>query len=274
LVTDASVWGLHAEPLELNRNVIFNTEISEASIHFQDDVTHEYSEDKGASYLFSFNDSLHDFYTIYPLCNGRFYDRNIVINAVVETNLERTQPLAFYLFYANRELDINQFDDNFTNYLDECIIKTAAQRDLSVFAPKKRSYEILNAGQKILYRENTVKQVSLFANFLSNWVSNPKFTCLPQDDMLTKLTVNITFKTDRKWEFQIASAQPIPEANIHTIGKRLQFENMNCTSNIARLMYGAPGHPEVLECYAVHEGGAPFNEVYCTYMHFHKSDAA
>ena len=273
LVTDASVWGIRVLPLELNRNVIFNSEVSEASIQFQDDETHEYSEKKGAAYLFSFNDSLHDFFTVHSFCKRQFYDKNIIINAVVETNIGRTRPLAFYLFYSNPALDITQFDDNFTNYLDECIIKTAAQRDLSAFAPKSRSYKILRAAPKILNRENTPKQVGKFADFLSNWISNPSNTRGVPDNTLTKLIVNILFQQDGKWMFGVTSIQPIPESNIHTIGKRLQFEGMSCASNVARLMYGAPGYPETLDCYVVHETGAARNEVYCTYMHFHKPDA-
>lgn len=273
LVTDASVWGMRELPFELNKNVIFNREISEASIQFQDDETHEYSEEKAAAYLFSFNDSLHDFFTVHSICKHQFYDKNIPINVVIETNIGRTRPLAFYLFYSNPALDIKQFDDNFTNYLDECIIKTAAQRDLSAYALKTRSHQILNAAPKILYRENIPKQVSMFANSLSNWISNPRNTLNVPDNTLTKLIVNILFQPNGRWAFNIAAAIPIPESNIHTIGKRLQFEGMSCTSNVARLMYGAPGYPETLECYVVHETGAARNEVYCTYMHFHQPDA-
>ena len=270
LVTDASVWGIRTLPLELNRNVIFNSEVSKASTQFQDDNAHEYSEEKALAYLFSFNDSLHDFYAMYSFYKRQFYDRNIIINAVVETDIEHTKPLAFYLFYANRELDIEQFDDNFTNYLDECIIKTAAQRDLSVYALKPRSYQILNAAPKIPNRESNIKQVTLFANFFSNWISNPRNTPSVPDNTLTKLIVNILFKPNGKWLFGVTSVQPIPESNIHTIGKRLQFEGITCTSNVARLMYGAPGYPETFECYVVHETGAARNEVYCTYINFHQ----
>ena len=198
IVTDAYVWEIcKNKQLELNQNVIFNWEISKANTHFLNDKT-EYDELKAAAYLFSFNDSLCDFYSAYPILTHKYFNENICIKAVVETDVTHTEPLAFYLFYANSNIYFSKFNPNFRNYLDEIIIKTASQRDLGLFLMTARAHSILKKATKIPYWVDQIKGVNAFCNRFDMFASSSDVSDLLIPDTLTRMVFNVTFITNGK----------------------------------------------------------------------------